>query len=127
RYEKVLRVKISTLTGAPATGLPPSATTATRKRTWPGDETQSSARIPTSHFAGQIVIELETVCVSPLGSRYSISARTSVGVGECAISVISVRAPPAASSVRSLRWWTPGGLAISKLSYHCSLAIVPSL
>ncbi len=84
-------------TGAPAAGLPAWFTTATWTRV-PIDETQSPARIPASSLAGHTLIELDTVCASPLGSRYSISALTVIGLFAAGILVISVRAPPLASS-----------------------------
>ena len=47
--------------------------------------------------AGQMLIVLDTVCASPLGSWYSISALTAIGLSAFGMSVIWVRAPPLAS------------------------------
>ena len=98
RCENASRTNASVRTATPAAGLPARSSARTVNFTRSFDATQLSGLMPSTMPAGHSVTRADEVSVSPLGSRYSSSARSSCGTSAAAGAATVVRAPPDASS-----------------------------
>ena len=96
-----MRSNRSTFTGAPATGWPERSTTAAWNLRASFETAQLSGLMPMRRPAFHRATRLETVWISPLGSRNSISAVMSCGASAAGRPGTTVRAVPAESSTRS--------------------------